>query len=325
MISCELSKEVLQQVTGLLIPREGDFKYHHICSFDECYDNSIYFLGKKINGINLLCKNAEDSIYFVEKTVSFNNASSDSIIIYVENVRNIMMKILLYLEEGTLDDFIDEDYYITDKKSKIHKTAVVDNNTAIGSEVIIGPHVYIGRNVAIGDNTRIFSGVKIVRNVSIGKNCLIRENSVIGGGGFGIEKDESGNNIHIPQLGGVVIGDYVEIGALNTVCSGTIKPTYVGNYVKTDDHIHIAHNDLIEDNTSITAGVIISGSVIIKQGSWIGINSSIKQGVKIGENSLIGMAACVNKDVQEGTTVIGNPAKEISEFIKVQNKINSIL
>jgi len=325
MVSCKLSINVLQQITGLFIPQEKNFEYQHICSFDECYNNSIYFIGKKINNINLSCKNAKDSIYFVEKTVLFNNASSNSIIIYVENTRDVMMKILLYLEEEALGDFIDDDYYITDKKSKIHKTAIVNNSAAIGSGVIIGPHVYIGKNVTIGDDSRIFSGVRIVKNVSIGKNCLIRENSVIGGGGFGIEKDENGNNIHIPQLGGVVIGNYVEIGALNTVCSGTIKPTYVGNYVKTDDHIHIAHNDLIEDNTIITAGVIISGSVNIKQNSWIGINSSIKQGVKIGGNSLIGMAACVNKDVQDGTTVIGNPAKEISEFIKIQNKINSIL
>ena len=151
----------------------------------------------------------------------------------------------------------------------------------------------IGNNVSIEEGTIIKSGVKIGDNVSIGKNCYIRENSVIGGEGFGIEKDELGNNFRIPHIGGVVIKDNVEVGALTTVCSGTIEPTLVEEYVKIDDHVHIAHNVKLRKGCRVVAGSVIGGSTEIGENSTIGINSSVKNGINLGKNITLGMATII--------------------------------
>lgn len=325
MVSCNLSANILQEITKLPIPQDDQKCYTHICSPEENFDNAIYFIGGKLKVSDLPCMHTRDSIIFVDESKRIKSSSASVTLIYVSDTRMIMMEILIYVERLVADtNRISSEYFTTDKKSIIHKTAIIEQGTSLGANVYIGPQVYIGTNVKIGDGTKVLTGARIIKNTIIGDNCLIRENSVIGGNGFGIEKDGNDNNIRIPQLGGVVIGDNVEIGALNTVCSGTIRATYIGNYVKTDDHVHVAHNDRIEDNCIITAGVILSGSVTIHENAWVGINSSVKQGIVIGEKSLIGMAACVNKDVNMSTTVVGNPAKEISEFVKMQKKLNSL-
>ncbi|MGS0972984.1 MAG: DapH/DapD/GlmU-related protein [Candidatus Izemoplasmataceae bacterium] len=156
---------------------------------------------------------------------------------------------------------------------------------------------YIAGNGFLGDNVIVKQGAKILENTHIGDNSIIRENSVIGGHGFGVEKDEEGNNLKIPHFGGVIIGDNVEIGALNTVVSGTINPTVVEDYVKVDDYVHIAHNCKIGKNSIITAGVIFSGSVKIGENVWVGSNSTIKNSISINDDNLIGIGTVITKDI----------------------------
>lgn len=325
MITCDISLKEIRKITSLSILSDNDNKYSHVCSVEEKADEAIYFIGKKVKNPNLPCFHTRNSLLFVDGSMKLEDFPSNSIIVFVDDIRTRILQILRYIEDQSFESAsVNEKFRTSDMYTTIHETAVVDLSARIGSNVHVGANVYIGTNVKIGDYTKIMSGAIITKNVNIGEHCLIRENSVVGGNGFGIEKDEKGNNLRIPQLGGVEIMNYVEIGALNTVCSGTIRPTYIGNYVKTDDHVHIAHNDIIEDNCIITAGVILSGSVTLKENTWIGINASVKQGVVINQGALIGMAACVNKDVAENSTMIGNPAKEISEFVEIQKKISAL-
>jgi UDP-3-O-[3-hydroxymyristoyl] glucosamine N-acyltransferase len=113
----------------------------------------------------------------------------------------------------------------------------------------------------------------------------------------------------MPHVAGVYIGDHVVIGALNTVASGTIHPTVVEDYVKTDDHVHIAHNCHIGARTLITACAELSGSVVVGPDCWIGPNASVRDGVDIGAKAFVGIAANVVGPVSAGETVMGNPAR----------------
>lgn len=193
--------------------------------------------------------------------------------------------------------------------------AFVSPKAVIGRNVIIEDFAYIDEGVTIGDNCIIKSGAKIYRRVTMGNNCIIGPNTVIGYQGFGIEKDEEGNNIRIPHFGGVQMGNHVQIGALNTVVSGTINPTIVEDYVKTDDHVHIAHNVHVGKNCILTAGTIFSGGVRLYENCWLGPNTAVKQKTVIGKDALIGIGAVVLKDVPEGAVIVGNPGKPLEKKV----------
>jgi UDP-3-O-[3-hydroxymyristoyl] glucosamine N-acyltransferase len=195
----------------------------------------------------------------------------------------------------------------------IHRSAVVDSSASIADDVSIGPGCVIGPLVRIGRGTVLRNNVTVGRSVVIGEFCLIKSNSVIGEEGFGIVGDEAGNNIRLPHVGSVVIGDHVEIGALNTVCSGTVEPTVVSSYVKTDDHVHIAHNCSIGANTIVTACAEISGSVTIGERVWVGPNACIMNGIAIGERTFLGLGTVVTKSLPAGVVAVGSPARIIRQ------------
>jgi UDP-3-O-[3-hydroxymyristoyl] glucosamine N-acyltransferase len=163
--------------------------------------------------------------------------------------------------------------------------------------------------IEIGRNTVIQPGVVLGPNVRIGDNCLIKSGAIIGGPGFGSFRSSSGNNMHMPHVGGVTIESYVEIGALTTVCSGTIEPTFVEERVHIDDHVHIAHNVRVGLASTITAGCVIGGGVYLGKECWLGIGSTLRDGITISENVFIGMGSLVTKDLTTSGRYIGRPAR----------------
>lgn len=173
------------------------------------------------------------------------------------------------------------------------------------------PGTQIHASATIGEGTIIFPGAIVGPNVRIGKRALIKPRAVIGFPGFGIFRNSAGRNTHFPHVGGVEIGDDVELGALTTVCAGTIHPTIIGHGVKTDDHVHIAHNCNIGDGAQIAAHAELSGSVTVGKNSWLSPNISVVNGLTIGDGAFVGIAANVTKDVQPDTLVAGNPAKAL--------------
>ena len=179
----------------------------------------------------------------------------------------------------------------------------------ISESAEISPGAFIGKDVVIGDKTCIGHNVVIADGTHIGSECYIKSGSVIGEPGFGFERDESGNPVRILHLGNVTIGDRVEIGSLTTVCRGTLDHTIIEDDVKIDDHVHVAHNCHIRRGTLVTACSELSGGVDVGEYSWIGPNSSIIQKVKLGRGCFVGIASSVRKDVSDGDTVAGNPAK----------------
>lgn len=201
----------------------------------------------------------------------------------------------------------------------------VKSKTRIGKGTKVGKFSYVEKGAQIGKNTLIGSNVIIRANVKIGNNCNIKSGSIIGETGFGFERDEAGIPIKFPHLGGVIIGDNVEIGALNTVACGTLSNTIIQDNVKIDDHVFIAHNCNIGENTLIIACSQVSGSVHVGKNVWIGPNSSIINKVKIGDGCFIGMGSVVVKDCPPGSTFLGNPAEEIEEFKDKRSKLKKFL
>ncbi len=175
----------------------------------------------------------------------------------------------------------------------------------------IGRNVVLGQGVRIGANSRIHHNVVIGDEVVIGERCVIKSCTVIGEPGFGFERSENGPPVRILHLGGVRIEDDVEIGALNTVVRATLGDTIVRAGVKTDDHVHIAHNCVVGENTFLTACAELSGSVEIGRDVWVAPNVSIMNQVKIGDRALVGLGAVVRKNVPDDDVVAGNPARSL--------------
>jgi UDP-3-O-[3-hydroxymyristoyl] glucosamine N-acyltransferase len=173
----------------------------------------------------------------------------------------------------------------------------------------IGKNVIVGKNFSIGPGSMVCGNVWIGDNVTIGSGCIIKPGSVIGAKGFGFERDENGVPVRIEHDGGVVIGDDVEIGAINTVVSGTVSPTLVMDHTKTDDHVHIAHNCIVGLSNLFAAGVVISGGVVIGDCNFFGVNCCVKNKVVIGSWNIIGMGAVVINNISDYTTIIGNPGR----------------
>lgn len=179
--------------------------------------------------------------------------------------------------------------------------------------VLVGVACAIGPGVRIGANSRIGNNVTIGAGAIIGERCVIKSGAVIGEDGFGFERDESGLPVRLVHLGGVMIGNDVEIGSLTTVCRGTLRDTVIEDSAKIDDHVHIAHNVIVRRGAMVIACAEVSGGVEVGEFSWVGPNASIIQQLKIGSGSLIGIAANVLKNVPDGAVMVGNPAKQLSK------------
>ncbi|MFK5957823.1 MAG: UDP-3-O-(3-hydroxymyristoyl)glucosamine N-acyltransferase [Lutibacter sp.] len=194
--------------------------------------------------------------------------------------------------------------------------AYIGNNVIIGDNVKIYPNVYIGDNVLIGSNTTIFAGAKIYSETEIGKSCAIHSDAVVGADGFGFAPNKDGKFSKIPQIGNVIIGDNVDIGAGTTIDRATLGSTIIRNGVKLDNQIQIAHNVEIGKNTVIAAQSGIAGSTKIGENCMLGGQVGIAGHLTIGNNVRMQAKTGVGKNIKDNEIIQGTPAFGYSDYNK---------
>ena len=226
-------------------------------------------------------------------------------------------KIISFVKKGVENPSFIADNSETGENIYRGAFSYIGNNCKIGKNVKLYPHVYIGDNVTIGDNTILYSGVKIYASTIIGHHCTIQAGAVIGSDGFGFAPQADGTYKTIPQVGNVIIGNHVDIGANTVIDCATMGSTIIHDGVKLDNLIQVAHNVEIGKNTVIAAQTGISGSSKIGENSMIGGQVGIIGHLKLANKTNIGAQSGVTKSItKEGTSILGAPAFDYLSHLK---------
>lgn len=224
----------------------------------------------------------------------------------------------------------------------IHASAVIDNNVKIGNGVSVGANAVIERDVTladgvsvgagcfigvgakIGTNTALWANVSVYHNVVIGENCLVQANTVIGSDGFGYANHQ-GKWVKIPQLGSVIIGDNVEIGASTTIDRGALDNTIIANGVILDNQIQIAHNVVIGENTAMAACSVIAGSTVVGKNCVLAGLVGINGHINIADGCVFTGMSMVTKSISEsGVYSSGMPCQPNKEWNKSNARIRKL-
>lgn len=187
--------------------------------------------------------------------------------------------------------------------------AYIAKGAVIGRNCRIFPSAYIGSEVTMGDNVYIGSGAKLLGEIHIGNNVVIRENAVIGADGLTTDRDENGKALTIPQFGGVILEDDVQVGALTVIGRGAIDNTTIKRGSKIDNSCFISHNVQIGEDAFVVGETIMFGSSSLGDQGYISGNATIRDGRHVGSKAKVGMGAAVTRDVEDGAVVKGNPAR----------------
>jgi UDP-3-O-[3-hydroxymyristoyl] glucosamine N-acyltransferase len=224
-----------------------------------------------------------------------------------------------------------------EQPSFIHPSATLGENVYVGAFAYIGPGVKIGDNskiypqcyvaddVIIGNNVTLFSGVKVYFDCKIGDNVIIHSGTIIGGDGFGFAPAGDGSYNKVAQIGNVIIGDDVEIGANTTVDRATMGSTIIRKGVKLDNLVQIAHNVEIGANTVIAAQTGVSGSAKIGENCVIGGQAGIVGHISIAKGSQIQAKSGIGHSItDEGKKWAGAPAVSFSANMRSLIVINRL-
>ncbi len=200
----------------------------------------------------------------------------------------------------------------------VYPLAYIGSNVAIGAGVTIFPGVYIGDGVSIGDDSIVYPNITIRGDVTIGKRVIVHSGTVIGSDGFGYVL-EKGMHYKIPQVGGVIIEDDVEIGANVTIDRATIGNTVIGCGTKIDNLVQIAHNVKIGKKCIVVGHVGIGGSAEIADGVVLAGQVGIRDHVKIGNGVKVGAQSGVVHDITDGEVFSGSPAIPHKTWLRSQS------
>jgi UDP-3-O-[3-hydroxymyristoyl] glucosamine N-acyltransferase len=202
--------------------------------------------------------------------------------------------------------------------------AVIEAGAEVGERAVIGPGCVLGAGATIGADTRLAARVTLYRGVRIGQRCILHSGAVVGADGFGIAQDVDGW-VKVPQLGSVVVGDDVEIGANTTIDRGAIEDTVIEDDVKLDNQIQVAHNVRIGAHTAIAGCVGISGSTTIGRRCMIGGGVGIAGHLEIADNvAVLGMSLVSRSLTKPGIYSASVPAIEAGDWRRVVARLRRL-
>lgn len=240
-------------------------------------------------------------VILADPTVEFTRIMEEQqkTLLLVENPRKEIAKII-------------DGFFAEHPTPGIHPSAIVDKNAIIGDGTFIAAGCVIGRAI-IGSNCVINANVVIYDNCELGDNCIIQSGTVIGTDGLGCMREKDGTLVKFPHLGGVKIGNNVEIGSNCQIAKGVLSDTVIGNGCKINGLCFIAHNCKLEENVWITGDSMLCGTVHVGRNATIFSNVIIRDQRNIGEGATIGMGSVVTKHVPNYETWLGNPARKLEK------------
>ncbi len=283
-------------------------------------ETEISFIGNK--KYEKLWQNSKACAAIVNEDISIE-PGDNKVFIKVKNA-DLAMSLVLELFAPAPPQFAFE----------IHPTAVVDASAKIGVGARIGANVYIGPNVVLGENVTIYPNATILDECTIGKNtiiwsgvvvrerchvgayCILHPNCTIGADGFGFRPCPEKGLVKIPQIGNVILGNNVEIGANSSVDRGKFSSTILGDGCKIDNLVQIGHNSILGKYCIMAGNSGLAGSVTLGNGVIIGGSASIKDHLTLGDGVIIGAGSGVAADVPAGKTMLGYPAVEARTALK---------
>jgi UDP-3-O-[3-hydroxymyristoyl] glucosamine N-acyltransferase len=274
----------------------------------------------------------EEFLYSTKASVIIINASQqlkqpvDAALIRVPDAYSAFAALLSKYQEMVTQQMvgIQEPSYIA-KTAKLGQNifigafSYIGENVTLGNNVKIFPQAFVGDNVKIGDNSMIHPGVKIYHDCVLGKNVTVHSGSVVGSDGFGFAPMADGSFKKIPQIGNVIVEDFVEIGANATIDRATMGSTVIKSGAKLDNLIQIAHNVEVGNNTVIAAQAGVSGSTKLGNNVMIGGQAGIVGHLVIADGARINAQSGVSKSIKTPNTVVtGSPAYDYTSALRSQ-------
>lgn len=315
-------KFTAQQIAGILegdIEGNPDVEVSKLSKIEEGTKGSLTFLSNPKYTSYIYSTKA--SITIVNKTFKPEQDISTTLI-KVEDAYKSFSKLLEYYNQVKLNkQGIEQPSFISDSATLgddvyVGAFSYIGNNVRIGNNVKIFPNAYIGDNVTIGDHTIVFAGAKIYSESLIGNYCVINSGVIVGADGFGFVPDENGEYSKVPQIGNVIIEDFVDVGAATTIDRATLGSTIIRKGVKLDNQIQIAHNVEIGKNTVIAAQTGIAGSTKIGENCLIGGQVGIVGHLTIGNNVRIQAQSGIGRHVKDNEILQGSPSFNYGDWNK---------
>ena len=267
-------------------------------------------------------------IYSTKASITIVNADFETeedlstTLIKVDDAYGAFTKLLEYYNQIKLNKAgVEQPSHISDSamlgdNCYVGAFAYIGDNVKLGDNVKIYPSAYVGDNVTISDNSIVFSGGKIYSECIIGKNCVINSGAIIGADGFGFAPNEKGEYSKVPQIGNVILEDFVDVGAGTTIDRATLGSTVIRRGVKLDNQIQIAHNVEIGKNTVIAAQNGVAGSTKIGENCQIGGQVGIVGHITIGNNVKIQAQSGIGRHVKDNEVLQGSPALTYGDYNK---------
>ncbi len=287
----------------------------------------VKFIGNEGDSVNEVIQmdvnnKKQDVIFWVnnKNLHLLNKCAAGTVITSIEFIKEgvVHPKCNYILVENPRIEFIKvlKKFFETERPmAGISDKAIIGKNVILGKNISIAANTIIEDDCVLGDNTIIGYNNVLHKKTIVGNNVIIGSNNVIGSIGFGYEKDKDGLYEVMPHIGNVVINDKVEIGNNTCIDRAVLGSTIIGENVKIDNLVHIAHGVKIGNNSLIIANTMIGGSSIIGENVWVAPSVSIINKVSVGHDSVLGMGSTVIKDVDDNVVVAGNPAKVLRKLV----------
>jgi len=272
---------------------------------------------------------SQASACFIAHNFDVENAPESMILLRCNDPEIAFVKAVSLLHPNAIYSATISPQSVISENAQIHENchigafSVINDGVVCGanSEILVG--VYLGKNVKIGKNCRIYPYAVIYDDCEIGDNVVIHSGAIIGADGFGY-KFRNGQHVKVPQIGNVVIGDNVEIGANTCIDRGALGSTEVGAGSKIDNLVQIGHNNKIGQHVIICGQTGISGSCTIENYAILAGSAGIADHVKIGQGAVVMARAGVANNVEAKTHVFGSPAKEKRIAYREQVALNQL-